>query len=113
MTAYVFRKFYAAKWSVLARKRKAGLLLVWLYYIAAKHQLDMTIVPAQKLLQGWANYSISNKTLIQAFSDPNRTASLKSVSWEQVEELIKIYRADVVMKLQRDREKQKNIKAML
>lgn len=105
--------FYAAQWSSLARKRKAGLLLLCLYNVAEKHQLDMTIVFAQKLLKGWADCSISNKTLIKAFGDPDRDASSKSLNWSELEELINTYRDYVLNKLHRDKEKQKAIKDLL
>ena len=104
---------YAAKWSVIARKRKAGLLLLWLYYVADKHQLDMTIVLAMRMLQGWAGCSISNRTLIEAFGNRNRNASNKSTDWNQVEYLIEKYRESVLIKLHQDRAKQKLIKETL
>lgn len=102
--------YYAAQWSALARKRKAGLLLLFLYYVAKKHQLDMTTIFAQRLLIGWVDCSISNKVLITAFGDPNRDASNKSIDWPRLDELIIRYRDQVQDKLKHDRAKQKKIK---
>lgn len=59
--------YYAAQWSTLARKIKAELLLLFLYYIAKKHQLDITTILVQRLLIGWVDCSISNKILITVF----------------------------------------------
>ena len=101
---------HAAKWSILARKRKAGLLLLWLYFVAEKHQLDMTIVFAQRLLEAWVGCSISNKTLIQAFGQRNRDAHSKSESWGQLNSLVDQYQEKVKNSLERDKKRRLSIK---
>ena len=105
--------WYAAKWSALARKRKAGLLLLWLHYVNEKHQLDMTVVLAQRLLESWVGCSISNKTLIAAFGQKGRDAGSKSTSWPEKDNLKEMYRDKVKLCLKKDREKQQLIKETL
>ncbi|ENV52045.1 hypothetical protein L292_3159 [Acinetobacter junii CIP 107470 = MTCC 11364] len=104
---------YAAKWSSLARKRKAGLLLILLYYIADKHGLDMTSTLAQRLLEGWLGHSISNKLLIKAFGQTGRTAEDKTKDLDQLDELIGLYKNYAFDILQRDKRKMKLIKETL
>jgi hypothetical protein len=79
---------YASKWSVLSRKRNCGVLLSALYFVAAQHDLDMTVVLAHRLLQGWVGRSVSNRILIRAFGHTGRTAAPKSEDWPQVQALV-------------------------
>lgn len=108
--AVILDPHYAAQWSALARKRKAGLLLLYLYYVAAQNQLDMTVILAQRLLEGWVSCSISNKVLIQAFGQHSRTAKDKSKDWEHLATLIERYQAQIRRMLLQDKLKMARIK---
>lgn len=94
---------YAAKWSVLTRKRNCGLLLSALYCVAAHHDLDMTGVLAHRLLQGWVGRSISNRVLLRAFGQNGRTAASKSDDWQQLPALIEAHQVVVRQALVRER----------
>lgn len=80
---------HAAKWSALSRKRKSGLMLLALYDIAIRYDLDMTATLGQRICEGIFGSSVSNGVLIHAFSNRGRTASDKSADWSQVERIVK------------------------
>lgn len=109
----MFEPAYGAKWSALTRKRKSGLLLLWLYYIAEQERLDMTMVLAQRLLEGVAGCSISNRVLKEAFSRSGRTAADKSQDWDQVDRIIQKYKPRVEKSLLRNQNKLADIKTKL
>lgn len=96
---------YGAKWSVLSRKRKSGLLLLWLYYIAEKEKLDMTAVYAHRLLQGLVGNSISRTVVLEAFGSSERTAANKSSDWDRIDHIINKYRGRVTASLLLNKEK--------
>lgn len=108
-----FEPEYGAKWSAISRKRKSGLLLLWLYYIADKESLDMTTVLAQRLLQGLAGCSISNRVLIESFGRSDRTAADKSQDWGQIDEIVKKYQDEVKASLSRNKNRLADIKSQL
>lgn len=109
----MFEPAYGAKWSALSRKRKSGLLLLWLYYIAVQERLDMTITLAQQLLKGTAGSSISTVTLNNAFGSRGRTAADRSQDWDQIDALIQKYKPLVQNSLLRNQNKLADIKAKL
>ena len=101
---------YAAKWSALARKRYCGVLLSSLYFVAAEQNLDMTTVLAHRLLQGWTGRSISNRVLLRAFGQEDRTAASKSEDWIRVEALIMQYSGFVKVALAREKHRVRQVK---
>lgn len=91
----VFDPSYAAKWSVLTRKYKAGFLIQKLLDFGEDHDVDMTPTLAMRVLQGWVGRSISNRALIDVFGVEHRDASQKSVDWPRLDDLIAIDKEDV------------------
>jgi len=79
---------YAAKWSALTRKYKAGFLIQKLLDFAEEYDVDMTSTLAKRVLQGWIGKSISNRSLIEAFGLSHRDASQKSADWSRLNELV-------------------------
>ena len=85
-----FDPSYAAKWSALTRKLKAGFLIGELITFANDYELDMTPTLAMRICKGWVGRSVSNKELIKIFGSENRDASEKSADWPRLDELIDI-----------------------
>ena len=86
---------YAAKWSALTRKYKAGFLIHKLLDFAEEYDVDMTSTLAKRVLQGWIGKSISNRALIEAFGLSHRDASQKSADWSRLNELVDIDKESV------------------
>jgi len=80
---------HAAKWSALSRKRKSGLMLLTLYELSIRYELDMTSTLGNRLLLGIYGASISTNVLTQVFSNTGRTAADRSEDWPKVERIIK------------------------
>lgn len=101
---------YSAKWSVLARKRYCGVLLSGLYLVASEQGLDMTTVLAHRLLRGWTGRSVSNRVLLRAFGQHDRTAATKSDDWPKVSQLVDDYGELVRRALIRERQRVQRVK---
>lgn len=80
---------HGAQWSVLSRKRKSGLMLLTLYELATRYQLDMTATMGQRLLQGIYGISLANHTLLHAFANTGRTAADRSEDWPKIDTIAK------------------------
>lgn len=96
---------HAAQWSAISRKRKSGIMLLALYDITIKYDLDMTTTLAQRILQGIFGSSISNGILLVAFAQKGRTASDKSEDWERLEAIIKESKPYYVKKMAQAKER--------
>lgn len=94
---------HAAQWSALSRKRKSGLMLLALYELAIRYELDMTATLGQRILQGIFGSSVSNGVLLQAFANHGRTASEKSADWSKVEEIVKDNKTYYLNKMQQSK----------
>lgn len=101
---------YSAKWSVLARKRYCGLLLSSLYRVASEQDLDMTAVLAHRLLLGWTGRSVSNRVLLHAFGQHDRTAAEKSADWPLLDRIVDEYGESVRRGLIREKERVRRVK---
>ena len=91
-----FDPAYAAKWSALTRKLKAGFLIGELITFANDYELDMTPTLAMRICKGWVGRSVSNRELIKIFGSENRDASEKSADWPRLDELIDIDKARIM-----------------
>lgn len=78
--------------------------------MAAEQNLDMTTVLAHRLLQGWTGRSISNRVLLRAFGQEDRTAASKSEDWIRVEALIMQYSGFVKVALAREKHRVRQVK---
>lgn len=94
---------HAAQWSALSRKRKGGLMLVVLYTLAIKYDLDMTATMAHRMLQGLFGCSMSNRPLLLAFGEHGRTAADKSEDWEKIGTITAKERTWALKKLNQNR----------
>lgn len=91
-----FDPSYAAKWSALTRKFKAGFLVNELISFANDQELDMTPTLAMRICKGWVGRSVSNRELIKIFGSENRDASEKSKDWPRLDELIEIDKERII-----------------
>lgn len=91
-----FDPAYAAKWSALARKYKAGYLIQMLIKFAEDYDVDMTPTFGSRVLEGWVGRSVSNRMLIDVFGKEDRDASQKSADWHRLDELIELDKKVVV-----------------
>lgn len=70
----------------------------------------MTAVLAHRLLLGWTGRSVSNRVLLHAFGQHDRTAAEKSADWPLLDRIVDEYGESVRRGLIREKERVRRVK---